>query len=415
MIPARIKSPQRMPMQDVMRVLVADYWNDPFTAHLVRALAQRPGLEVTYLSRFGMDRGVDALLEGSGVRLLDRFAPMRRWLPFVPYFDVLRWGLQNQLVLLHYMRRLRPDVVHLQHFGYWTEPLALAFRHRALGPGGVLIRTVHDVFPHRWLFRRGRLHRAERAWLCRVMRAHDHLVVHTERGAKLLRRYCRAPAVTRIHLGIAPLRPVAAAREPVFLILGNLRENKNIHGVVAAWQRLPQALRRRWTLRIRGRSPASAQAYRERIEAAIARDPLGIDYRNGYVSEESFDELLEGAAYLLLAYRGFESQSGVVMRAVESSTPVICSREAAFTELLDDGVALFTGTGAAEIAATLERAAAEGLAGARARGAAMARIQAANSWELSAARHEALYRRLLAGVPAMAGATGEEGRHASGV
>jgi hypothetical protein len=98
-----------------VKILIADYWNDLFTANLVRQLADNRELEVYYLSRFGMDAELDRIVTGTPAKLIDKFAK-QKYLR-IPWADYIRWGLYNHCVLLYYIVVLRPQIIHIQHFG----------------------------------------------------------------------------------------------------------------------------------------------------------------------------------------------------------------------------------------------------------------------------------------------------------
>lgn len=380
-----------------MKILIADYWNSAgsrYTAQLAKHLADNRGLEVYYLSRFGMDHDLDRIVTSSHVKIINKFAKQKKYL-IIPWTDTIRWGVHNQFVLLYYILLLKPDIVHLQHFGYWTEPLSLILKKLLVQKKIKIIRTVHDVVPHQWFFHNKFLNAFERWWLKWVLKQHDHLIVHTQHGEKLLKRYWKVPSVTYIHFGMEKPKPINKLKKPTLLILGNLRPDKNVDVVIKAFQQLDRKKRNTWNLCIRGMFPYSVQKYQIKIEEMIKNDPQGIDYRNGYVNEKEFDALIYESAYIVLLYVDFESQSGLVARSIYLATPVICTQAPAFTETFDEKMAIFCQPDVESVLNAFNKVCQEGIDGSLCRARKIHKVYEAFSWEKSIEKHISLYKLLI--------------------
>lgn len=380
-----------------MKVLLADYWNSAgsrYTAQLAKQLAEHRELQVYYLSRFGMDPDLDRIVTSSRVKIINQFARQRRYFR-IPWADLIRWGAYNQFVLLYNIILLKPDIVHLQHFAYWTEPISLLLRKLLIQRKYKLIRTVHDVTPHRWLFNNGLMNSFERSWLKWVLNKHDHLIVHTRHGEELLRKNHNLSSITYIHFGMEKPRPINKYKKPVLLLLGNLRPDKNLDLAIKAFQQLDRKIRMNWHLCIRGKSSYSTQEYRTKIEKLIKIDPLGIDYTNHYVSEKEFDELINESAYVLLLYTNFQSQSGLAARSIYLSTPLICTSEPAFIETFDEKTAIFCQPDVQSVANTFKKVCREGIPGSLSRALNIYNVYHKFSWEKSIEKHITLYKSII--------------------
>jgi glycosyltransferase involved in cell wall biosynthesis len=189
-------------------------------------------------------------------------------------------------------------------------------------------------------------------------------------------------------------RQVNKSKKPVLLIAGNLRSNKNIDLAIKAFQMLDGKTRKEWQLCIRGRSPYSERRYREVIENLIRNDGLGIDYKNCYLDEKEFDTLIDESAYMVLLYTSFESQSGIVARSINQSTPFICTRVSSFTEILGEESAIFCKPNVESVMLAFQKACQEGIHGSVLRAGNMQNIYETFSWEKSAEEHIKLYNRL---------------------
>ena len=120
-------------------------------------------------------------------------------------------------------------------------------------------------------------------------------------------------------------------------LFGSLRRNKSILEVIE-----DGTLARRKdpgiTLVIAGEAHPSERVYWERCRALIAGDPSGFRGREGFLPEEKLPSIVAEVDAFVLAYQGFESQSGVGVLAALSDRPVICTREGGLSDLIDEGL-----------------------------------------------------------------------------
>jgi glycosyltransferase involved in cell wall biosynthesis len=190
-------------------------------------------------------------------------------------------------------------------------------------------------------------------------------------------------------------RPINKYKKPVLLVLGNLRPNKNLDLAIKAFQRLDSKTRMNWHLSIRGKSSYSTQEYRTKIEKLIRTDPLGINYKNHYVSEKEFDELINESAYVVLLYTNFQSQSGLAARSIYLSTPLICTSEPAFVETFDEKTAIFCQPNIQSVADTFKKVCREGIPGSLNRARNIRHVYHKFSWEKSIEKHITLYNSII--------------------
>ena len=243
-----------------------------------------------------------------------------------------RWRT-SPLAVLAALRRLRPDVLHLQSGTHPALHLALAVAARA-ATGAPLLVTAHDVVPKN----------ATRldALLCRgLYRAADAVVVHGESLARTLAaRFGGARAKIRVipHGEYGFLRPAPARARggapPTLLFFGYLHAEKGLPDLIEA---LPAVAREIAGVRvvIAGTPELDVEPLRARAAALGVLDR--IDWRLRYVGDEERDELFAAATALVLPYRD-ASQSGVAFLAGAWEKPVVATRVGALPELVADGV-----------------------------------------------------------------------------
>jgi glycosyltransferase involved in cell wall biosynthesis len=262
------------------------------------------------------------------------------------------------------LRRLRPELVHLQH----ALPLGFA---------GRCVVTVHDVSFERDRDSMGRVDRLTfRLVVPRAVRRADHLLTVSERTkSDVVELYGVSPAkVTVTPNGVDPsfsARPPRCAGSYV-LYVGAVQRRKDPLAALAAAQAVGLPL---------------VVAGPEK-EPRLARELRagGADLR-GYVEKNELADLYHGAAALILPSR-FEGFGLPVLEAMASGTPVVAADEPALVEVGGDAaVYAVDGDFAAALRVALderERLSAAGIARAL-----------RFSWAETARRTADVYRRVL--------------------
>jgi len=298
-------------------------------------------------------------------------------------------------------RTVRTGVIHMNFIGIPLIGAAVVTYLRLFGR--VVVLTVHDVTPHRFLLGR-RMERVERLMLRYLYRVSTHLVVHYAGAAAQLRVEFAVPPqqITVIPHGtdvlvdgVAPERPTGDTTVRLAL-LGSIRENKGVDLAIAA----VQALRRRGQLvelTIAGHAAASEAAYWRSCLAALGAAPGGIQIISRYIPDTEMRALLLDADAILLPYRAFAAQSGVAVDALAAGRAIIATGAGGIDDLFESsacGIRISEPTETA-VSKAITRAIRVGrpeLARMGAAGAAYARQQM--SWAAVAHRHIELYRQL---------------------
>lgn len=206
--------------------------------------------------------------------------------------------------------------------------------------GARIVFIVHDPEPHAWRYR-GVARRIERAGHALSYRLANHLVVLTPSAAQGLGRAfgVAAEKVSVIPHGPFTLDGVAPLPgQGRFLVFGTLRRNK---GVLAAIGGVTLARRQGHDVRLvlAGEPHPDEPDYWRECEAAIRQDPEGFEVHRRFVPDEELPGILAGIDAFVLAYDGFQSQSGVGVLAAVNRRPVIGTRSGGLAELFDRGMA----------------------------------------------------------------------------
>ena len=305
--------------------------------HLVRALTLQ-GAAVHLVCPSDYEHLDRLSTESEGLRVyaslppLDRDSGMARRL----------WQmLKRTAVGFRTARALRGDslVVHANFQGLPFLKAALLFGFKL--SGFQLILSINDVLPHRWFLPRP-LRFLEWATLWGTYLVADKLVVYNREASSILCNMfgIRPRKVVEIphgpfRLSDAPL-PYAEGEEIVALLLGSLRENKNIHLAIRAVQKV-RAEGHPVKLVIAGKSYALEKGYWQRCKALIQTYPAGIAVIDRYIEDEEMTDIVAGAHLLLLPYAEFHSQSGVAALALSNGRPIVATRAGGLSELLLPG------------------------------------------------------------------------------
>jgi glycosyltransferase involved in cell wall biosynthesis len=281
--------------------------------------------------------------------------------------------------MLRLRRRARGfDVVHFQ----W---LAVQHLDRRLAPRSrPLVLTAHDVLPREP--RPGQLEAQQRLYE-RV----DAIVVHSRHGQRrLVENVGVDPDKVEViphgafrHLvdvAPAPL-PLPEPGVPVVLFFGLLRPYKGLDVLLEAWRGIEGA--ELWVV-------GNARMDTSALKAAA---PPGVRFLERFVSDAEAAALFRRADLAVLPYREID-QSGVLFTALAFGTPLVLSAVGGFSEV---DAALHVPPGDAP---ALRDALREVLGDANRRAwmrvAAERAVATGYSWDAIAARHIALYARLLA-------------------
>jgi glycosyltransferase involved in cell wall biosynthesis len=192
----------------------------------------------------------------------------------------------------------RPDVVHLQWFGF---PEVDRWLLRCRAP---LVYTAHDLLPRRTAER-------SRLWLRLFGRA-DRIVVHSERGRATLEAF----GVDAARLRVVPhpvFRSDPGRRDDgrTVLVLGVLRPYKGVDDAVAATLAVPDA-----RLLVAGdpRIPLDALRLRAGDRA---------EWRLGYQPQEALEQALAESTVAVFPYRAELDQSGALLQALGAGVPAV--------------------------------------------------------------------------------------------
>ncbi|MCW3013377.1 MAG: glycosyltransferase family 4 protein [Solirubrobacterales bacterium] len=349
-----------------LRVHVVDppAYTPPYDRALCAALAAA-GVQVTLVTS-GFRHG--DVPPATGYAVDERF--YRRALPRPAQH------VQDMLGYAASRRRDAPDITHWQ----WASIQELDWALR--GRGGVHVLTAHDILP--------RVARPlQRAGQKRLYRRMDAIVVHTEHGRRRLvaeagvdpARVHVIPHGAFTHLSqVQPVRPPelpSAASPPAVLLFGLLKPYKGLDVLYEAW-RIARLAAQLWVVGA-PRMP-------------LPQPPPGAVVVPRFVSDAEAAWCLQQAALTVLPYRDIE-MSGVLFSALGLGRPLLLSDVGGFSEVT--AAAHVPAGDPAALAAALRRLigdphALEALAAASAQAATTT-----YAWDAVAARHVALYERLL--------------------
>lgn len=199
-----------------------------------------------------------------------------------------------------------------------------------LGRSIATAAVVHDLIAFLPGEHAGRARAIEHATLKRCLRsAKKVFMISAATRSDLLRRF---PALDPLSLTTVFAGPLQASPSParrdraVILCIGTLCPRKNQLGLVQAFGRLPEDVRRGWTLILAG-----ARGWQdEPILEAVHATP-GVEWHE-YVPDAALEELLTHAR--LLAYPSFYEGFGLpVLDAFQRGLPVLTSNRGSLQEL----------------------------------------------------------------------------------
>ena len=237
------------------------------------------------------------------------------------------WSMWRLITLL---RREAPDIIHIQ----WL-PLPVMDRLflRALQRVAPIVLTVHDTNP----FNGEASASIQRQGVEACLSQFDQLIVHTQQGkARLQKLGIAEERITVLPHGMLA-DPVASSPDAMdgrmtFLLFGKIRPYKGADLLIAAFARLPPALREQARLRIVGKPYMDVTP----LKAQAAAAGVAVEIETGFVAEEDIAKLFSPSTVAVFPYREIEA-SGVLFLALANGRPIIASRLGAFGELLTDG------------------------------------------------------------------------------
>jgi len=225
----------------------------------------------------------------------------------------------------------KPDVVHVTGPHLWNVRILRALRKADIPT----LHTIHDLDPHPGSAYGPLLHLWNRA----VLRNADHILVHGQcYRQRLLASGMDSHDVTytpllHLFLGSAWVGQLdrladGIACEPYVLFFGRIERYKGVADLIAAWVRLPEALRAQVRLVLAGPG---------RLEA-LWKDPLpaGVEVRNHLIQDEEASTLFQRCALLVLPYIG-ATQSALIPAAYFFHKAVLTTSSGALHEYVEPG------------------------------------------------------------------------------
>lgn len=206
--------------------------------------------------------------------------------------------------------------------------------------GARVIFVVHDSQPHAWSL--GVRFRGIERWAHRLSYrlASDIVCLTPAVGEALVREFgVDAGKVAVIPHGPFVLSGVGELPgNGKLLVFGSLRRNKSvlevIEGVLLARRRDPGV-----SLILAGEPLRQEEGYWQQCLDAAASDPAAFDIREGFLSDADLPHVVAEADAFVLAYRDFNSQSGVGVLAAMAGRPIIGTRSGGLDELFARGMA----------------------------------------------------------------------------
>ncbi len=319
-----------------MKVAVIDPWcfTPPYNRELCEGLVAI-GHQVTLI---GQDHGdSDGRQDQSmpGFNTLGLFKAPANWLPRSLTLAAKGFRhIQGLLRALLALRRLRPDVIHVQWLPLPVIDALFVPLLRRIAP---VVLTVHDSNPYNGagplFLRLGNMLATRRC---------DRWIVHNELSERqLVARGLPAERLHRVAHGLLGSPAVASTNETGrtegclrFLQFGKLKDYKGVDVLLNALGCLSAEQRDRCRVSIVGRPYLET----EPLLDLMARHRLQsfVDLKFDFVSDADMAALFDDADALIFPYRGIDT-SGVLMAAIARGIPVVASDIGCFAEMLTDG------------------------------------------------------------------------------
>ena len=248
---------------------------------------------------------------------------IRSWNPLRKPLVALRRSWRRRILVKENF-----DVLHVEMLTYqldWVDLPRLARRIPT-------VISVHDVLPHG----RTDLGRIRRATYSRLYGTDcDFVVFHHRLKTQMVSEF--GVDERRIHIVPHPLKPLVGDELPTIrprgrvLFFGTLRENKGIDRFLAcvnlAHDQAP-------ALRFQIAGSGSPSVERDLRRAAHALPNLDLEL--GHADMARKDQLFRSASVVVLPYRAFSSQSGVLFDAYRYGLPLVVSDSGALGDTVRD-------------------------------------------------------------------------------
>ncbi len=302
-----------------LKVVLACDFHFRYNAMLA-AGEERAGAQVTLLTRRHDEEFGDR--PGAAAEFVAEMTPASVLHLSIPGRVRSARGLVDTVGLARQIRRLRPDVVHLQESIGTDVRLVVASGAR---PRRFAL-TVHDPVRHpgERKSKSGLLGNAA------LVRSAGLIFVHAEALRDELEEIARprAPIIVVPH-GVDPVTPAPLPDRPEVLFFGRLGHYKGVDVLLDAmtevWASLPEA-----TLTIAGDGE---------LEDHPALADERVTLRREYIADEQVPALFAAARCVVLPYRQ-ASQSGVGSLAKRYGRPLVVSEVGGLPELVADGSGL---------------------------------------------------------------------------
>jgi glycosyltransferase involved in cell wall biosynthesis len=253
--------------------------------------------------------------------------------PLRPMWQALRFVGHNWSLWRVLRAATSFDVVHV-HLP--PVPLVDARWLRWISRRTVLALTVHNLYPHD----SSRSARTRRA--LGTLYASSHILfVHTDATRDgLLREFGVAPErIVKVPFGnyahMLPAEPTPDSRGerdgvPIVLLFGELRLNKGLEVLIDAAALLRER-GARFRVLLAGKPGVSVEAYRAQVRGLGLEDI--VEFRVGYIPEESVADVFESAAVVALPYTAID-HSAVAVTAATLGRALVASDLAGLSELV---------------------------------------------------------------------------------
>ncbi len=238
----------------------------------------------------------------------------------------------REFMALLWVWKNKPDVIHFQEISPYIGFFTLFFLKYLLKVR--VVYTNHNVVPHSYpkLFPKFLIDFLAKG----VTRLCDRIVVHSEKLKLIL---CERNKVEPSKVVVAPHGVWTNFFEKTkekkdsrtnLLFYGSIRRNKGLHYLLDVMPLLGSD----FSLKIAGYCADSAYL-KESIEPRIDRIKLeggGINFDNRFIPDSEVSKLFSWADFLVLPYKDFEAQSGILFDAIQYETPIVCSNSGALAE-----------------------------------------------------------------------------------
>ncbi len=321
-----------------MRILIVEHSGKSgmysYTDALCNGLAQN-GEDVTVLTSTAWPEGerpykVERLFSELNCKQ-DRFTKLH-WAMDRLIRNMINISRRNKYALAHNF-----DVVHIMGANL---PLLDQFFLKPLAKKLPVVLTVHDVMPHYKRFV------SKDSFMQRNLRIPHSLIVHFEKGKEqLMKRWeIDSDKIDVIPHGLIPVKnmlSISDARrkldlpenKKILLFFGSIRPNKGLDVLLEA---MPEILKNNPDifLVIAGALPRdmSFQTYQDLIVKLNLKEHIKTFIE--FIPDEEVDLFFAASDIVVLPYKNFESQSGVLLRTCAHKKPLVASNVGAMSEIV---------------------------------------------------------------------------------